>query len=206
MRTHTIALAFLLAPAATRASGALVTYRIEGRVGSIDYLTDGQFSDLGLGGSVAIELVFDDASAPITTEDSTSTWAYRTDLSRFEIGNHAYTPEDLEGWNSFSFSNGPGETGDRLVVNGQITEKDVPGNFFLQIDLGAGFVAGDSSPLLTDLTAGVIDPVSSAGYFNIGNPSSGVALGWEATSMYRVPGPSGLAVLGVGLLAPRRRR
>ena len=152
--------------------GSVITYSIEGRVSSIEYLSDAQFSDLGLGGLVTIDFVFDDQATPISTEGSTSTWAYQTALSRFQIGNHSYTPEDLDGWNNFSFINSPSEDGeaDRLIVNGQMTEKGEPGNFFVQINLDSDFVPGDLPVVHPPLTGPLIEPVSSIGYLISATP------------------------------------
>lgn len=191
------------------AIGSVVNYSIEGRVSSIEYLSDAQFSDLGLGGLVTIDFVFDDQATPIITEGSTSTWVYQTALSRFQIGNHSYTPEDLDGWNNLSFTNNPSEDGeaDRLTLNGQMSEKGEPGNFFVQMNLASDFVSGDLPVVHPPLTGPLIEPVSSIGYFNLGNPAVGVSLSWEVTAIRRVPSPGGLAVAGLGcLLAARRRR
>ncbi|MCA9302665.1 MAG: hypothetical protein KC996_00935 [Phycisphaerales bacterium] len=190
------------------ASGSVVTYRIEGLVRSIEYLSDPQFADLGLGGPVSIDLVFDDDAAPILSEGAMSTWTYRTGLSTFRVGNHAYTPENLDGWNSFSFTNSPSEDGepDRLTVGGQMSEKGEPGNFFVQINLDSNFVAGDQAAVFPPLTAPSIEPVSSVGYFNVGNPAAGVALSWEVSAIRRVPAPGGLMLACIGLASTVRRR
>lgn len=209
MHTRAVAALIIVGCALTDASASLVTYRIEGRVQSIEYLTDGYFGDIGLGASVSIDLVFDDQAAPISTEGATSTWGYATASSRFTLGNHSYIPEDLDGWNSYSFTNAPvnSNANDRLNLGGQILEKDAPGNFFVQIDLPADFVLSDGAVYQPPLIDAVIDPVSSKGHFNLGNPSSGVALGWEVLSIHRVPTPSGLSLASLGcVLSTRRRR